>query len=204
MPTATLDRTIDDRVLEMFRLVAEGIEASTAAFASADLDAARLIVAQDTRIDRLQHEIEHLVEARLLGDEPLDRAELRSLIGVLRIVPVLERAGDLVEHIALRTPQRLAAGLPARCRALLGEMGQLAAELWRLAATAYAERDTTAADRLRIRDDALDDLHVSLTAELAGGEMTVAAAIEMGLVARFHERLGDHAVNVARRVEGMV
>ena len=50
------------------------------------------------------------------------------------------------------------------------------------------------------RDDEMDELHTSLTAELASGAMTLPVTMEMTLVARFYERLGDHAVNVARRV----
>jgi len=53
---------------------------------------------------------------------------------------------------------------------------------------------------LVLRDDEIDDLHVDLTAEMADGRLSIAVAIEMGLVARFFERLGDHAVNVARRI----
>ena len=82
-------------------------------------------------------------------------------------------------------------------------MGQVAAEMWQIAAEAYAQADRSAAERLRRRDDALDDLHVSLTAQLAATDLSVAIAIEMGLVARFYERLGDHAVNVSRRLHGV-
>jgi phosphate uptake regulator len=56
------------------------------------------------------------------------------------------------------------------------------------------------ADRLRARDDEIDDIHVGLTAEIAAGTISVPVAIEMGLVARYFERLGDHAVNVTRRL----
>jgi phosphate transport system protein len=79
-------------------------------------------------------------------------------------------------------------------------MGLIGSEMWHLAAAAYTDTDATAADRLRLRDDVLDDLHVSLTTQLAASPISVGIAIEMGLVARFYERLGDHAVNVARRV----
>jgi phosphate transport system protein len=72
-----------------------------------------------------------------------------------------------------------------------------------LAANAYADHDLNAADRLRALDDELDDLHVDLSAELAQASMSNAVAIEMGLVARFYERLGDHAVNVTRRVRDL-
>ena len=50
------------------------------------------------------------------------------------------------------------------------------------------------------RDDEMDQLYSSLLAELASGQMSVPVTMEMTLVARFYERLGDHAVNVGRRV----
>jgi phosphate transport system protein len=203
MQTVVVAREIEDQVLHMFGLVAEGITAATAAFLGADVEVARRLVVDDLLINDLQHRIETAVEARFLAGVPLGPEETRSLIAVLRIVPELERTGDLVEHIALRTPQGLASEIPARCRALVEEMGLIAAEMWRLAADAYAKNDASAADWLRLRDDALDDLHVSLTTQLAASGISVAVAIEMGLVARFYERLGDHAVNVARRVHDL-
>jgi phosphate transport system protein len=198
--TTAVGWEIDDKVLHMFALVSEGVTAATAAFVGVDVEVARRLVADDPFISELQLRIEAMVEQRLLSGEAIRPHEARSMLAVLRIVPELERAGDLVEHIALRTPQRLAAEIPVRCRVLLEEMGRVAAEMWRLAADAFADTDPTAAERLRLRDDSLDDLHVRLTAELATSEISVAMAMEMGLVARFYERLGDHAVNVARRV----
>jgi phosphate transport system protein len=198
--TTAVGWEIDDKVLHMFALVAEGVTAATAAFVGVDVEAARRLIADDPFINELQLRIEAMVEQRLLSGEAIRPHEARSMLAVLRIVPELERAGDLVEHIALRTPQRLAAEIPVRCRVLLEEMGRVAAKMWRLAADAFADTDPTAAERLRLRDDSLDDLHVRLIAELATSDISVAMAMEMGLVARFYERLGDHAVNVARRV----
>src|SRR5262245_24327450 len=194
----------------MFDLVSDGITTATAAFLGADIEVARRLIAEDLLIDELQQRIESMVERRLTSGEAISPEEARSMIAVLRIVPELERTGDLVEHIALRTPQNLAAELPVRCRVLIGDMGRIAADMWRLAADSYATGGestsdgttdgVSTADLLRDRDDALDDLHVSLTAQLANSAVSVAIAIEMGLVARFYERLGDHAVNVARRM----
>jgi phosphate transport system protein len=184
----------------MFGLVVDGIEAVTTAFLAGDLEVARRVVADDRLVDNLHHEIELRVEQALTSGEPVSPDEARFMIAVLHIVPELERCGDLVEHIALRTPQRLAAQLTPRCRALVASMGEVAAELFQVATEAFAKNDTTAAARMRLRDDVLDDLHVSLATSLAGSDISVPIAIEMGLVARFYERLGDHAVNVARRV----
>jgi phosphate transport system protein len=200
MQTAVVAPDVDERVLHMFALVADGITTATAAFLGADVEVARRLVADDPLINELQYHIESMVEDRLMSGAPMTAHDTRSMIAVLRIVPELERAGDLVEHIALRTPQRLGAEIPQRCRALVQEMGLIGAEMWHLAAAAYTDTDATAADRLRLRDDVLDDLHVSLTTQLAASPISVGIAIEMGLVARFYERLGDHAVNVARRV----
>ena len=60
------------------------------------------------------------------------------------------------------------------------------------------------AEQVEELDDELDELHVTLTAEIASGSMPLPVAIEAALVARFYERFGDHAVNLARRIAVMV
>lgn len=188
---------IDDLMLHLFRLIADGLATATRAFLAGDVQGARRVIAADTEFDTLQEEIEQLVEARLVGG---DIAELPLLLAVVRIVPELERSGDLVEHIALRTSNGLVSQLTETVAALVAGMAEIGVELWRSASGAYAQRDRFAADRLRLRDDELDDLHVRLTAELGAGSLAPALAIEMGLLARFYERLGDHAVNVVKRL----
>jgi hypothetical protein len=68
---------------------------------------------------------------------------------------------------------------------------------------AYAERDADARRRLDDADDELDDLHVSLTSEVSSGKVSTPVAIELALVGRFYERLGDHAVNITAHVRYM-
>jgi phosphate transport system protein len=192
--------SVDSLMVRMFALVSEGLAAATEAFLLGDRAIARDVVAGDRDLDDLQLLVEELVERRLAHGRPAEPREVRLLISILRIAPELERSGDLIEHIALRTPQRLTDGLTPRARGLLADMGSLASTLWSGAADAYVDRDPARVDQLRIQDDALDDLHVEFTAELAKGETSIAEAIELGLIARFYERLGDHAVNVARRI----
>ena len=77
----------------------------------------------------------------------------------------------------------------------------VAIELWQAAADAFADRDPAAGARLEAADDELDDLHTALTTELLGrAGSPPAAAADATLVARFYERLGDHAVHIATRV----
>jgi phosphate transport system protein len=188
----------------LFDMVAAGLTAATTAFLDGDRAMARALIAGDQSIDSLQDVTEELLYAELNRALGHKDGEMRSLVAALQIVPELERSGDLVEHIALRTQQGLAAEISPLARALIGQMGRIGAEMWRAAAAAYADRDGTAADALRQRDDELDDLHVQLSVELAASGTSVPVAIEMGLVARFYERLGDHAVNVARRVSRLI
>jgi phosphate transport system protein len=116
------------------------------------------------------------------------------------VVPELERSHDLVEHIARRATGGPREDLTPRIRGLIERMGALGAEMWRTSADAWVEHDADAYASLIARDDEMDQLHAELTSELASGKVTLPVALDMALVARFYERLGDHAVNVARRV----
>jgi phosphate transport system protein len=79
-------------------------------------------------------------------------------------------------------------------------MGAVGVDMWRSASDAWFERDPLCYRRLDDRDEEMDDLHGSLTAELASGKTRVPVAMDMALVARFYERLGDHAVNISKRI----
>ncbi|MGH9054796.1 MAG: DUF47 domain-containing protein [Acidimicrobiales bacterium] len=76
--------------------------------------------------------------------------------------------------------------------------------MWELASKAYAERSRDVGFLLSDADDELDELSAALLSEGAAGGAVPAVAAELALVARFYERLGDHAVNLARRVDSMV
>lgn len=194
---------LDEEVLRIFTLVREALAGATEIFLATDRDAARALVARDQLIDALHRNLENAVLAELIRptQEEVDPDRQRRLLLILRILPELERSGDLAEHIASHAAQGLAKWLTPRALSLVSQMGAVGLEMWGTAAAAYANADPTAAELLRARDDEIDDLHVSLTAELAAGGISIPVAIEMGLVARYFERLGDHAVNVTRRLE---
>jgi len=119
---------------------------------------------------------------------------------VLRIAPELERSHDLVCHIASRAGLVPGPELSPRCRGLITQMDELACGMWRRAADCWYQRDGSVASALAKAGQELDELQASLVAELASGKMALPVTIEMTLVARFYGRLGDHAVNIARRV----
>jgi phosphate transport system protein len=79
-------------------------------------------------------------------------------------------------------------------------MGTVCVEIWRAAADAWAERDPDAAERIDLQDDRLDVLHDELVFDLTKAEIALADALQTTLVARFYERLGDHAVHISERI----
>ena len=194
---------IDRKVVQLFALVSESLAAATDAFLVGDREAAKRIVDHDHLIDSLYEDVENLVQQLFALQSPM-AGDMRFLLSVLRVVPELERSGDLAEHVAQRAARGLAEALTPRVRGLIEQMGQVTRDMWRETADARVDRDGDAALALAEHDDELDDLHVSLTAELVAGQLTIPVAIEMALVGRFSERLGDHAVNVAHRVRFLV
>ncbi len=190
---------IEAKVIELFAMVAEDLPGATSALLNGDADAVETLGERERVIDALYPEIEDLVNREILLQAPV-ASDLRFLLSVLRIVPELERSHDLVMHIATRANHILGGDLSPRSRGLVERMGSLASAMWRQAADSWYQRDRSAAFTLAERDEEMDELHASLIAELASGQMAIPVTMEMTLVARDYERLGAHAVNISRRV----
>jgi len=201
-PRAEFEReleAIEAKVIELFAMVAEDLPGATQALLTGNSEMIKALAEREQAIDALYPEIESMANREILLQAPV-ASDLRFLLSVLRIVPELERSHDLVVGIAGRANHILSEDLSPRCRGLVERMGNLASGMWRLAVDSWYERDRSAAARISERDDEMDELYASLTAELASGRMPLPVTMEMVLVARFYERLGDHAVNIARRV----
>jgi phosphate transport system protein len=190
---------IEARIIELFGMLAEDLARATDALLTGNNEVVKLLAEREKVIQGLYPELESLVNRSILLQAPV-ASDLRFLLSVLRIVPELERSHSLVEHIARRADHFLSNDLSPRTRGLVERMGQLASDMWRQATDAWYRRDASVADTLAERDEEMDELYASLIAELAGGSMALPVTMEMTLVARFYERLGDHAVNVATRV----
>jgi phosphate transport system protein len=190
---------IEAKVIELFAMVAEDLPGATDALLSGSDDVIQALAEREKVIDALYPEIENLVNREIALQAPV-ASDLRFLLSVLRIVPELERSHDLVMDIARRANHILSQDLSPRSRGLVEGMGNLASVMWRQAADSWYQRDRAAAVALSELDSEMDDLHASLVAELASGQMAIPVTMEMTLVARFYERLGAHAVNIARRV----
>lgn len=190
---------IDAKVIRLFALVTEAVGAATDALLAGDTEAARALSERDRMVDVLELDLEQITQHELLTQSPM-AGDMRYLVSVLRVVPELERSGDLAEHIAQRAAHGLALRLTPEVRGQLEQMGAICSDLWRMASDAWAERDAEAAEVLDKVDDRLDDLHDELVAQLEQADIALADALQTTLVARFYERLGDHAVHIAERV----
>ncbi|MCL4433184.1 MAG: phosphate uptake regulator PhoU [Actinobacteria bacterium] len=203
MEHASVEHTpIERTVVRLFALVGEGLAGATHSLLAGDREAARTLADHDEEVDALYSDVERLVYDRM-AVEHLDQADLRYLVVLLRILPEIERSGDLAEHIARRAVRGLGMELSHRARGLVERMGEVASDMWRAATDAFVDRNPLGGDIVEDLDDEMDELHVTLTAEIASGSMPLPVAIEAALVARFYERFGDHAVNLARRVEAI-
>jgi phosphate transport system protein len=187
-------------VEQLFGYVVEGIPGATDALLTGDAVVARTLHEREAVIDAVWKGLEDKVNELILREAPV-ASDLRYLLTVVRVVPELERSGDLAQHIALRGATGLADQLSPRARGLVTRMGDVAGAMWRDLATAWSSRKLEMVSHLDDIDEELDELHSSLMAEVASMDARTSVAMEMALVARFYERLGDHAVNIARRLQ---
>ena len=190
---------IDQKVIQLFALVSEALSRATHALLSGDVLLGQSVIDGDQAVDTLTSDVELLIWQEL-QERPVQGDELRYLVGLLLIIPELERSADLAEHVAQRAVEGLGARMTPRSRGIIQLMTEVANEMWQDDADAFGG-GTNVADRLAKTDEEMDILHDRLTREVGEEEMPVSVAAQVTLLARFYERLGDHAVNLARRIE---
>ena len=204
--TSPLDSPITpdmmQKVVHIFALVGESIVEATHALLAGDRELAKHVVEQDVVIDGLVDSLIAQVETLLVEGQELTSDSRASLLTLLRVLPEVERNGDLAEHIARRAARGMGSEMSPRSRGLVERMGEVASMIWREATDVILDGKIEAAGAIEDIDDELDDLHVTLTAELTSGSMSVPVAVELALLARFYERFGDHCVILARRQIG--
>lgn len=96
---AVVEPPIQLSVLNLFALVREALARATWALLNGDVELGQAVVDGDQDIDELTSELELMIWSRIEADE-LDRGSLRELVGLLLVLPELERSADLAEHIA--------------------------------------------------------------------------------------------------------
>ena len=194
-------------LVQMGGMVAEGISAVTAALLAGDIGGADQIITADDELDLLSLEAEEKCVQLLALQQPV-AVDLRTILTDLRMISEIERSGDLVTNIAKAIARLHGAHLEPQVRGLLDRMREQAVRLTAMAMDAYADRDAGLAAVLNDVDDVLDDLHSqyldAVFASRTAGHLDTHQAVQLAVVGRFYERIGDHAVNIAQRVEFLV
>lgn len=200
-----LESVVDDLVA-MTSAVRTAVLEATDALLDANAEAAESVISGDRDIDRAREIIEERSLHLLATQQPV-ATDLRQLVATLRMVTDLERMGDLCVHIAkvarMRTPD---VAVPEPLRPTISRMADVAEHMVAAASRVVAERDVDAARELEAEDDEMDKLRRSLFRVLLGDDWDhgVEAAIDIALLGRYYERIGDHSVSMARRIVYLV
>ena len=168
-----------------------------------DLEGAEYILRGDAAIDARAIEAEDRALTVLALQAPV-AGDLRQVAAVLKLAPEVERSADLCCNICKAARRIYGHDLDPKIRGVIQRMSDQAQQEYKQVVEAYVANDPVQAAALRDMDDYLDDLHRQFIAQIfeshASGTIDLQVAVQLAVVARFYERLGDHAVNISQRV----
>ncbi len=134
--------------------------------------------------------------------------DLRQVVAALRIIAEVERSADLAVNLCKAARRIYGHRLDPRLRGIIQKMGNQAQQLFREATESFMTSDANRAAALGDMDSYLDGLQrefVQAIFESHSGEgIELQVAVQLAVVARFYERIGDHAVNIGERVRYLV
>lgn len=198
---------IETDLLEMMALVTDRVGTVTSALLEGDVTTADVIIAEDDHIDVISLRVEEGCIETLVREQPV-ASDLRLVVAAMHMNSDIERSGDLTTNIAKAVGRLQGSHVDDRVRELVAQMAAQAALLFRRAAEAYRTRDPEMAASVKELDDVLDDLHYEyiqlVIHEARRGEMDPQQSLQLALVGRFYERIGDHAENLGERIQYIV
>ncbi len=190
------------RLLEMGGAAEEQVRLATKALAERDYDALDRALVGDAPINALHIEIDNRCFTLLALYQPM-AADLRTIVAAVKINTDLERVGDLAVNIA-EAARRYASHAPVKKLIDIPRMASIAQNMLRDALDAFVRRDVDLAQKVLNEDDRLDDLKTQIFRELLTFMLqdpsTIEPALDLILVSRHLERIGDHATNIAEDV----
>ena len=190
------DRELEELHLEMIRmggLIEEAIDRSIIALEKRDRELAETIIANDRKIDDLDHAIEARCLSLLLRQQPV-ASDLRTISTALKMVTYMERNGDHAADIRFD-------GTPfIKSLEHIPLMARIASSMVKDSINAFVKNDAEASREIIRRDDEVDNLFETVKQELID-ILTKSAdgadqAVDFLMIAKYLERIGDHAVNI--------
>ena len=194
------------RLLEMGGLAEDRVRAAVESLVSRDPDMVTEVLSGDMPINQLHIEIDNRCFTLLALHQPM-AVDLRAIVAAVKINTDLERVGDLAVNIA-EAATRYLKHPPVKELIDIPRMASIAQSMLRDALDAYVRRDAAMAQAVLNEDDALDALKTQVFRELLTYMLSdptkIEPALDLILVSRHLERIGDHATNVAEDVIFMV
>jgi phosphate transport system protein len=187
--------------------VTESIPRATEILLRQDLEGAEYLILADRQVDKRVLELEERCYEVLALQAPV-ASDLRRLMAALRIIAEVERSSDLAVNICKAARRIYGHTLDPRLRGIIQKMGDQARHLFKEATESYMTSDATRAAALDDMDSYLDDLQRQFIHAIfeshADDHLDLQVAVQLAVVARFYERIGDHAVNIGERVRFLV
>lgn len=195
--------SLNGQLIDMGNLCKKAIANAATALKNGDLELAKLIIKEDEEIDQMEKEIENLALKLLLQQQPVAR-DLRQISAALKMITDMERIGDQTADIAEII---ISAGMSeAQNFETISQMAEATSKMVEDSVVAYVNKDLRLARKVMKADDEVDRLFdevksqlVTVIAEKRGiqGEK----AIDIMMITKYLERIGDHATNIAEWVE---
>jgi len=198
--------TLQERLLAMGGLAEERVREAVQGLSRREPDVVARVLVGDEPVNDLHIEIDDRCFKLLALHQPM-AADLRVIVAAVKINTDLERVGDLAVNIA-EASQRYLQHAPVKPLIDIPRMGEIAQTMLRDALDAFVRRDIELAEAVLTEDDKLDALKTQIFRELLTYMLqdaaTIEAALDLILVSRHLERIGDHATNIAEDVIFMV
>ena len=185
-----------DELVAMCRLTADMIANATTALVNFDRELGRSIGESDKKVDEYEMDIEKRCMRILIRRQPVAR-DFRVVSTALKMITDIERFGDIGDLVYTMPGDTYIKKLTH-----LSAMGELAVRMVRESVNSFIRNDEQLADEVIALDDAMDDMFIAVKDDLIelirqDGEKNGDQAITLMMVAKYLERIGDHAVNVA-------
>jgi phosphate transport system protein len=197
---------LQQRLLAMGGLAEERVREAVRGLADRDLDQVDAVMIGDEPVNDLHIEVDDRAFKLLALHQPM-AADLRIIVAAVKINTDLERVGDLAVNIA-EAGKRYLQHPPVKPLIDIPRMGDIAQVMLRDALDAFVRRDVALAEAVLAEDDRLDALRNQIFRELITymlqDPVTIEPSLDLILISRHLERIGDHATNIAEDVIFMV
>ena len=197
---------LQGRLLEMGGLAEERVRAAVQGLVTRDPALFEKVLLGDEPVNQLHIEVDRRCFRLLALHQPM-ATDLRAIVAAVKINTDLERVGDLAVNIA-EAGTRYNSHPPVKKLIDIPQMGDIAQAMLRDALDAFVKRDTRLAHQVLNEDDRLDSLKTQVFRDLLTymlkDQSTVEPSLDLILVSRHLERIGDHATNIAEDVIFMV